>query len=97
MKRGSFCDIANVNKEKQGGSNNTTLKDSAKYIFVRRFKCPYFGALHSYAKIMGIVDGKHLLYHSDKVYQVIVHGNSSQMILIGLERKSMLLIYYLSF
>jgi len=31
MKRGSFCDIINVNKEKQR-RNNTTLGDSARYL-----------------------------------------------------------------
>jgi len=33
MKRGSFCDIVNVNKEKQR-RNNTTLRDPARYPFV---------------------------------------------------------------
>jgi len=41
MKRGSFCNLVNVNKEKQ---NNATLKDSARYPFVLS---PYFSALHS--------------------------------------------------
>jgi len=44
MKIGSFCDIVNVNKEKQR-RNNTTLRDSARYQFVSRFNCPYFSAL----------------------------------------------------
>jgi len=33
MKRGSFCDIVNVDKEKQR-RNNTTLSDYARYPFV---------------------------------------------------------------
>jgi len=37
---------------------------------------------------------KDLLYHSDKVYQVKFHGHRSQMLLIGLEIRSMLLIYH---
>jgi len=46
MKRGSCCDIVNVNKENQR-RNNITLRVSARYPFVWRFKCPYFSALHS--------------------------------------------------
>jgi len=40
MKRGCFCDIGNVNKEKQR-RDNTTLRVFARYPFVWRFKCPF--------------------------------------------------------
>ena len=51
MKRGSFCDIVNVNKEKQR-QDNTTPMDPARYPFVGRFKCSYFSALHSVVQII---------------------------------------------
>ena len=38
-----------------------------------------------------------LWYHSGKVYQVKFHGHSSQMFLISLEIRNMLVIYYQSF
>ena len=44
MKKGSFCGIVNVNKEKQRW-NNTILRYSASYPIVRRFKCPYFSKI----------------------------------------------------
>jgi len=48
-------------------------------------------------KQLRVVYDKHVLYHSDKVYQIKFHGYSSQMLLIGLEIGNMLLIYYQSF
>jgi len=38
-----------------------------------------------YVRNSKIVYEKHLLYHSDKVYQVKFHGHSSQMLLMSLE------------
>ena len=46
MKRVSFCDIVNVNKEKQR-RNDTTLRYPALYHLVKGFKCPFLSALHS--------------------------------------------------
>jgi len=50
-----------------------------------------------YAKNLRILYAKHLLYHSDRVYQVKFHGHNSQKLLIGVEIRDMLLIYYQSF
>jgi len=40
---------------------------------------------------------KHLLHHSDKIYQIKFHGHNSQMLLIGLKIGNVLLIYFQSF
>jgi len=83
MTRGSLNVIINVDKKKRW--NDTTLRDSTRYPFVWRFKCPYFWCTaFYYAKILKIVYEKHRLYQSDRVYQVKYHDHSSQMLLIGL-------------
>ena len=46
MKRRRFCDIVNVDKEKQR-QNSTTLRDSVRYLFAGRLKCSHFSAVHS--------------------------------------------------
>jgi len=62
MKRGCFCDIVNVNKEKQR-RNYTTLRDPARYLFVWRFEFPLFLCTAFYcAENLRIVYEKRLWY-----------------------------------